>query len=193
MQQISAGPAYLSGRWRQGIQSLLVTMAKNKKARPAPAGSNLDVVADYRFPEATRKNNPPAKIAAEGHVPLVPKAEYTYSARRPPELRFDPTGRPDELLHIRVEHAFLLQIVRHGVLRQKRCLEPDFSPNPLTFGVGSVGWMIASPATAKLRPEVLALNLLKLVDVLPRRIADGSGHVNLEFQYRHENKLTTEN
>ena len=55
------------------------------------------MVADYRFPEATRKNNPPAKIAAEGHVPLVPKAEYTYSARRPPELRFDPTGRPDEL------------------------------------------------------------------------------------------------
>ena len=24
-------------------------------------------VADYRHPEATRKNNPPAKIAAEGH------------------------------------------------------------------------------------------------------------------------------
>jgi hypothetical protein len=54
-------------------------------------------VTDYRFPEATRKNNPPAKIAAEGHVPLIPKAEYTYSPRRPPELRFDPTGRTDEL------------------------------------------------------------------------------------------------
>ena len=72
-------------------------MANKKKAKAAAAGSGLDKVTDYRFPEATRKNNPPAKIAAEGHVPLVPKAEYTYSPRRPPELRFDPTGRTDEL------------------------------------------------------------------------------------------------
>ena len=34
---------------------------------------------------------------AEGHVPLIPKAEYTYSPRRPPELRSDPTGRSDKL------------------------------------------------------------------------------------------------
>jgi adenine-specific DNA-methyltransferase len=73
-------------------------MANNKKkAKAGAAGGSLDKVTDYRFPEATRKNNPPAKIAAEGFVPLVPKAEYTYSPRRPPELRFDPTGRTDEL------------------------------------------------------------------------------------------------
>ena len=72
-------------------------MAKNKKVKATAAASHLDAVTDYRFPEATRKNNPPAKIAAEGHVPLVPKAEYAYSPRRPPELRFDPTGRADEL------------------------------------------------------------------------------------------------
>ena len=72
-------------------------MANKKKAKAAAADSSLDKVTDYRFPEATRKNNPPAKIAAEGHVPLVPKAEYSYSPRRPPELRFDPTGRTDEL------------------------------------------------------------------------------------------------
>jgi hypothetical protein len=64
-------------------------MAKNKKAK-APTDGGLNAVTDYRFPEATRKNNPPAKIAAEGYVPLIPKAEYTYSPRRPPELRFDP-------------------------------------------------------------------------------------------------------
>jgi adenine-specific DNA-methyltransferase len=74
-----------------------VNLAKNKKAPAAVAPNRLDAVTDYRFPEATRKNNPPAKIAAEGHVPLVPKVEYTYSPRRPPELRFDPTGRVDEL------------------------------------------------------------------------------------------------
>lgn len=72
-------------------------MANKKKAKPVATESSLDKVTDYRFPDATRKNNPPAKIAAEGHVPLIPKAEYTYSPRRPPELRFDPTGRTDEL------------------------------------------------------------------------------------------------
>jgi adenine-specific DNA-methyltransferase len=72
-------------------------MAKKQKPTPAPADSTLKNVSDYRFPEATRKNNPPAKIAAEGYVPLIPKAEYLYSPRRPPELRFDPTGRADEL------------------------------------------------------------------------------------------------
>jgi adenine-specific DNA-methyltransferase len=72
-------------------------MAKKQKSTTAPADNALKNVSDYRFPEATRKNNPPAKIAAEGHVPLIPKAEYLYSPRRPPELRFDPTGRADEL------------------------------------------------------------------------------------------------
>src|SRR5271165_2051301 len=72
-------------------------MAKKQKSTTAPADNALKNVSDYRFPEATRKNNPPAKIAAEGHVPLIPKAEYTYSPRRPPELRFDPTGLTDVL------------------------------------------------------------------------------------------------
>lgn len=71
-------------------------MANKKKARAAAAGSSLDKVTGYRFPGAARKNNPPARIAPEGHVPRVPKAEYTYSPRRPPEPRFDPTGRTDE-------------------------------------------------------------------------------------------------
>src|SRR5450759_2547914 len=72
-------------------------MAKKQKPTTAPADNALKNVSDYRFPEATRKNNPPAKIAAEGYVPLIPKAEYLYSPRRPPELRFDPTGSTDEL------------------------------------------------------------------------------------------------
>jgi adenine-specific DNA-methyltransferase len=72
-------------------------MAKKQKPTTAPADNGMKNVSDYRFPEATRKNNPPAKIAAEGFVPLIPKAEYLYSPRRPPELRFDPTGRADEL------------------------------------------------------------------------------------------------
>ena len=54
-------------------------------------------VEDYRHSGAKRKNNPPAKIAAEGTVPAMPKIEYSYSPRRPPILRFDPSGNADQL------------------------------------------------------------------------------------------------
>ena len=73
-------------------------MARKKKTNDTqPDDGRPANVSDYRHPEATRKNNPPAKIAAEGYVPLIPKAEYLYSPRRPPELRFDQTGHADEL------------------------------------------------------------------------------------------------
>jgi adenine-specific DNA-methyltransferase len=65
--------------------------------RPKSVGAKTPKVGDYRHESATRKNNPPAKIAAEGTVPVVPKAQYAYSPRRPPALRFDPRGGPDTL------------------------------------------------------------------------------------------------
>jgi adenine-specific DNA-methyltransferase len=64
---------------------------------PKRSQSAKEVLADYRHDEAKRKNNPPAKIAAEGAVPPMPKIEYAYSPRLPPVLRFDPTGAPDKL------------------------------------------------------------------------------------------------
>ncbi len=69
------------------------TMAKRKAKRDVN-GLNIE---DYRHTGAKRKNNPPAKIAAEGVVPAMPKVEYAYSPRRPPVLRFDPTGKADQL------------------------------------------------------------------------------------------------
>ena len=46
-------------------------MAKKQKP-PSPSPDNgLKNVSDYRFPEATRKNNPPATIAADGYVPII--------------------------------------------------------------------------------------------------------------------------
>ncbi len=65
-----------------------------RKTKTKSAGETM---ADYRHDDAKRKNNPPAKIAAEGSVPLMPKIEYEYSPRLPPVLRFDPTGAPDKL------------------------------------------------------------------------------------------------
>ncbi|MDW8264545.1 MAG: site-specific DNA-methyltransferase, partial [Gemmataceae bacterium] len=67
-------------------------MPRKKKTNTAAS----DNVSDYRH-QAKRKNNPPAKLAAEGTVPALPKIEYRYSPRLPPVLRFDPTGQADKL------------------------------------------------------------------------------------------------
>ena len=67
---------------------------KEKKATQKSLDLNVE---DYRHAGAKRKNNPPAKIAAEGSVPVMPKVTYSYSPRRPPVLRFDPTGKADRL------------------------------------------------------------------------------------------------
>src|SRR5262245_18310458 len=59
-------------------------------------------VSDYRH-KAKRKNNPPAKIAAEGTVPVMPKIEYAYNPHLPPVLRFDTTGKADKLPELLAE------------------------------------------------------------------------------------------
>jgi adenine-specific DNA-methyltransferase len=52
---------------------------------------------DYRHSGEKRTNNPPARIAGEGKVPKVEKVRYAYSPHLPPVLRFDPTGRADQI------------------------------------------------------------------------------------------------
>ncbi|OFW60369.1 MAG: hypothetical protein A2133_07260 [Actinobacteria bacterium RBG_16_64_13] len=51
--------------------------------------------ADYRHTGSTRKNIPPAQIAAEGKLPRAPRVRYQYDPHLPPVLRFDPTGNAD--------------------------------------------------------------------------------------------------
>jgi hypothetical protein len=46
-------------------------MAKKQKSTTVPAANGMKNVSDYRFPEATRKNNPPANIAASRWVEAV--------------------------------------------------------------------------------------------------------------------------
>src|SRR5438270_9224990 len=69
------------------------TMARKKNV----AGNGGEGIEDYRHTGSKRKNNPPAKIAAEGQIPVVPKIQYTYNPRRPPVLRFDGSGKADHL------------------------------------------------------------------------------------------------
>ena len=54
-------------------------------------------IDDYRHNEATRPNNPPAAMAAEGRTPPAPRTTYAYSPRLDPVLRSDPSGRADAL------------------------------------------------------------------------------------------------
>ncbi|MBV8709346.1 MAG: hypothetical protein JO028_19310 [Acidobacteriaceae bacterium] len=43
-------------------------MGKKKTAGVVTAQAEAEAVTDYRHPQAKRKNNPPAKMAAEGVV-----------------------------------------------------------------------------------------------------------------------------
>ena len=67
------------------------------------SGNGMQNVEVYRHTGTKRKNNPPAKIAAEGIIPLMPKIKYAYSPRRPPTLRFDSTSKADQLPELLAE------------------------------------------------------------------------------------------
>jgi adenine-specific DNA-methyltransferase len=67
-------------------------MAKTRRKKTDEVKS-----ADYRHTGEKRTNIPPAAIAAEGTVPLVPRVRYHYSPHLPPTLRFDPSGKADQL------------------------------------------------------------------------------------------------
>ena len=82
------------------------------------------------------------------------------------------------LLHVGVKHVLLFKIMRHGVLRQKRRLEPDFSADPFAFDMRSIGRMVASSSAPELRPEVRALNLIELIDLAPGSVADSARDID---------------
>ncbi|HEX8877605.1 MAG TPA: site-specific DNA-methyltransferase [Phycisphaerales bacterium] len=69
----------------------------SSKGKSPAAGSDGLPMGDIRHPSAKRRNIPPAKIAAEGTVPVIPKAQYAYNPHLPPVLRFDQHGKPDAL------------------------------------------------------------------------------------------------
>jgi adenine-specific DNA-methyltransferase len=77
-----------------------MSMARKKTTT---SGNGMQDVEDYRHTGTKRKNNPPAKIAAEGIIPLMPRIKYAYSPRRPPTLRFDSTSKADQLPELLAE------------------------------------------------------------------------------------------
>ena len=71
-------------------------MAGRKQSKFGQQQAGLPI-EDYRLEGATRPNNPPAAIAAEGRTPPAPRTSYAYSPRLDPALRSDPSGQADAL------------------------------------------------------------------------------------------------
>ena len=163
-------------------------MAKKQKSTIAPSENGLKNVSDYRFPEATRKNNPPAKIAAEGFVPLIPKAEYSYSPRRPPELRFDPTGRADQLPELLAKAANeKLTVAEVSMLAEAlRINEPWLE----WAGKREAKWFAVDPVALHIHERVSAQAILKVAareDVNRSLFADPEQEYNQAVQfYKHD-------
>lgn len=70
---------------------------------PPPSGNLVNVEA-YRHDD-TRKNLPPAKIAAEGNLSETSKQKYGYSPRFDPTLRFDDSKSSDVIFEIIAKSA----------------------------------------------------------------------------------------
>ena len=163
-------------------------MAKKQKSTTSPADTGLKNVSDYRFPDATRKNNPPAKIAAEGSVPLFPKAEYLYSPRRPHELRFDPTGGADELPELLAEatERKLTEAEAWALAEALRVHEPWLE----WAGKREAKSFSADPVALHIHERVSAQAILKVAareDVNRSLFADPEQEYNEAVQfYRHD-------
>ena len=82
-------------------------MARKKRTKPKETD-----IQDYRHDTATRKNNPPAGIAARGKINESPPVEYAHNPHLPPTLRFDENGDADRLPE-------LLQKAQHGALAKE--------------------------------------------------------------------------
>lgn len=73
----------------------------------------------YQHKTSRRKNIPPAKLASEGTVPLIPRVEYSYHPRLPPVLRFDSYGENDE---IPKSLADILRISQNRPLKEQEAI-----------------------------------------------------------------------
>lgn len=65
-------------------------------SRKKTKNASENPLVDYRH-DATRKNNPPAGLAAQGKLRDIPKIEFAYNPHLPPVLLLDPTGAADKV------------------------------------------------------------------------------------------------
>ena len=61
--------------------------------------------------------------------------------------------RVRQIHYVRIQHSFLLQIVRYRVLGQQRRFQLDLSADPFAFGMGLVSGMFAVPLDPNFGPN----------------------------------------
>jgi predicted flap endonuclease-1-like 5' DNA nuclease len=77
----------------------------NSQSSAGSGGENA--VQTYRYDE-TRKNIPPAGLAAQGRIEERPKVRYSYDPHLPPFLRYDSTGQEDAIPELLAAHHDLV-------------------------------------------------------------------------------------
>ena len=88
--------------------------------------------------------------------------------------------------HICVQHPFLLEVMRDGILCQERRLDLNLGGDPFTLRVRCIGRVVASAPAPRASADGRTFNLIELPEVTPHFIADGAGNVDLQFYDRHE-------
>jgi adenine-specific DNA-methyltransferase len=161
---------------------------KQAKVRANGAQTTLGNVTDYRHDEATRKNNPPAKIAAEGTVPIMPKIRYEYSPRLAPTLRFDSTGQTDKLPELlqKAQRQPLTAAEASQIAEALRSQEPWLE----WANKREKRWFNVDPVALHIHERVSPQAILRVAarqDIEPSLFADPQQqyHEAVQF-YRHE-------
>ena len=156
-------------------------------AKKSGNSQNKDV-EDYRHDNATRKNNPPAGIAAYGVVREQPKHEYAYNPHLPPVLRFDGNGNPDKLSELleKARHERLsddeVNMLEEALKHQAPWLEWAGKQEASSFTVDPVALHIHERVSAK-----AILNVAKRENVQRELFADPQQEYGEAVQfYQHD-------
>lgn len=132
-------------------------------ARRKPKGKDSEV-KDYRH-DATRKNIPPAGLAAQGKVSEVPKTRYYYDPHLPPVLRFDQTGETDQI-------PDLLEAAKHRPLTNEEAqLLSEALRNQQPWlewaGKREKRWFDVDPVALHIHERVSTQAIIKLAQLEP--------------------------
>ena len=88
--------------------------------------------------------------------------------------------------YICIQYAFLLEVMRDGILCQERRLDLNLGGDPFTLRMRCIGRVVASAPATRASADRRAFNLIELPEVTPHFVADGAGNVDLQFYDRHE-------
>lgn len=112
-------------------------------------------VKDYRHDEEKRLHIPPAGLTPQGKLEKAPKVTYAYDPHRPPVLRFDPDGKPDQLPELLQEAATRpltpeeLRILAEALRQQQPWLEWTTKLEKRKFTVDPVALQIHERISAQ--------------------------------------------